>query len=206
MSKKELVSIITPLYYGKKYIKDLLQMIEKNSIEAKDVAEIEWVISNDCPDEHIEDICNSFFDIVVLNTDENVGIQGARVKGLNASSGGYVLFLDQDDFISDDWVKSQLECIGDNDAVVCDCEIDGMPVYNNGIIPALSVCVTKEYNLSVRHGFIPGQVLIRSKKIPELWKKKWLKYNCCDDYYLWLCMFATCCTFGYNPRKLYKHK
>lgn len=46
-------------------------------------------------------------------------IYGARVRGLENSSGKYVLFLDQDDQICPDYFLSQLQCIRDNDGVVC---------------------------------------------------------------------------------------
>lgn len=200
------VSIITPLYHGIKYLNGLSRMIEDNALQASDIARIEWIISNDSPEENVSELGNICgVEIVILNTDINRGIQGARVRGLNVSSGAYILFLDQDDYIAPTWIKSQLEHIGDADAVVCDCTFDGIPIYDNGKRPSLRECITKEYNISVKHGFIPGQVLLRKSSIPELWWHTWLDNNCCDDYYLWLCMYASGCHFVSNHNVLYEH-
>ena len=129
--RKTTISIITPLFKGKLFIKSLLEMIEGCASTALDYAKIEWIVSNDCPEEEIEfnDDPKSFM-VTVLNTDVNRGIQGARVRGLEAATGEYVLFLDQDDWISANWVRSQLEHIGDADACVCSATRDGKKFYD----------------------------------------------------------------------------
>ena len=205
--RKTTISIITPLFKGKLFIKSLLEMIEGCASTALDYAKIEWIVSNDCPEEEIEfnDDPKSFM-VTVLNTDVNRGIQGARVRGLEAATGEYVLFLDQDDWISANWVRSQLEHIGDADACVCSATRDGKKFYDTIQRSSLDICVTKEYNISDNWGFIPGQVLIKREAIPELWKNKWLKWNCCDDYFLWLLMFAKGCSFAMNRDVLYDHR
>ncbi len=207
MRLKKLFSIITPLYKGTKYLPDLSQMIEKCAKDASDFAEVEWIISNDDPEIPVnEPIVVSGVDVKILNSAINRGIQGARVTGLNVSTGEYVLFLDQDDYIAPEWITSQLGYIGDADAVVCSATRDGAKFYDTQTRPSLKVCVTKEYNISDNWGFIPGQVLLRKESIPELWKKRWLKWNCCDDYLLWILMFAKGSRFVVNPETLYDHR
>ncbi len=200
------ISIITPIYKGTQYISALSEMIGACARYAADYCKVEWIISNDEPSAPIDDVKINCVDVRVINTDLNRGIQGARVTGLNASTGEYVLFLDQDDYIVPEWITSQLSHIGDADAVVCSCKRDGKLFYDTFMRPSLSDCITKEFNVEKNWGFIPGQVLIKKDKIPELWKNKWLKWSCCDDYYLWLCMFAIGCKFESNPEILYEHK
>jgi glycosyltransferase involved in cell wall biosynthesis len=204
MMKK--VSIITPIYKGKKYIPRLSQMISVCALTAKISADVEWIISNDDPHNPIDDnIKIANVDTVVLQTDINRGIQGARVKGLEKSTGDYVLFLDQDDVIYPEWILSQVSTIGDADACVCDALDFGIPMYNNGSRPSLLECISEEYNINRYIGFNMGQTLIKKNSIPEQWISKWLKTNCCDDYYLWLCMFAQNCKFVANPKVLFEH-
>lgn len=206
MYNKIRISIITPLYKGKSYLNELFKMINENAKNVKDIASVEWIISNDYPGEFVNKInCISDVDIKILNTKINRGIQGARVKGLEASTGDYILFLDQDDFIFPFWIKSQLEHIEDADAVVCDGRIDEEPLYNVGNRGKLDECVLKDYAINEGIGFIPGQVLIKKSSIPMLWINKWLKNNCCDDYFLWLCMFEKGCVFRCNNDILYRH-
>lgn len=203
---RQRISVIVPLYHGKRYLNDLKKMICDAANEVNEKADVEWIISNDAPDERITDInCGEQLNVIVLNSDENRGIQGARVKGLEASSGDFVLFLDQDDIISREYFDKQLKYIGDADAVVCDAINDGQPMYPSADRTTLEEGVTKEFNLSVGCGFYPGQVLIRKNSIPEIWKQNWLSWNSCDDYYLWLCMFADGCRFQVNPCILYEH-
>ena len=203
---KTKISIITPLYKGKKYLPIIHKMLCECSAKIKEKADVEWIISNDYPLETIDMIKSSSSpEIIVLNTDVNRGIQGARVKGLEASSGEYVLFLDQDDWISSDWLYSQFDHIGTADACVCNATMDEIKFYGTVLRPPLDVCITREYNISTNWGFLPGQVLIRKEAIPGLWKTRWLKWNCCDDYYLWLLMYAENCKFVANSDILYNH-
>ncbi len=206
LNKRKKISIITPLFKGIKYLPVLSQMIEACAKQVADIAEVEWIISNDDPEAPLDIVKVTGVFVKVLNTAINRGIQGARVTGLNACTGEYVLFLDQDDSIDSRWIVSQIEHIGDADAVVCSCKRDGKLFYETTMRPSLSECVTKEFNVSKTWGFIPGQVLIKKDKIPELWKEHWLKWSCCDDYYLWLCMFSEECRFEINPEILYEHK
>ncbi len=205
MADKVVISIIVPLYHGRKYLKKLHEMIRLAADKASEVAHIEWIISSDDPDERIEHLEDEVVDIVVVNTDYNRGIQGARVIGLEASCGNYIVFFDQDDILTADYFISQLEHIGDADAVVCDALNYGYPMYPSGKRTTLEECITKEFNLYVDSGFIPGQVMIRRNSIPRTWINNWLKYNCCDDYYLWLCMYAENKVFAANLNVLYEH-
>ena len=50
------LSIITPLYKGKKYIPDLIKTIAKCVESASEIATVEWIISNDDPDEEIGEV------------------------------------------------------------------------------------------------------------------------------------------------------
>ncbi len=205
VGNRVVISIIVPLYHGIKYIDRLHEMISLAAEKASSVANVEWVISNDDPNEKVENLRDDLLDIVVVNTDVNQGIQGARVTGLKKSKGEYVVFFDQDDVLNADYFVSQLEHIGDADAVVCDGLDNGYPMYPSGKRNSLEESITKEFNLSVASGFIPGQVMLKRDSIPDIWINKWLKFNCCDDYYLWLCMYAGKKVFVSNPNVLYEH-
>lgn len=211
-----LISVITPVYHGRQYIPGLKRQLEECA--GRTDAELEWILSNDDPEADIDpaEYSDSVKDggringqgricIKVLNTDTNRGIQGARVRGLLACSGEFVTFLDQDDNIRPEYFASQLKAIGDADAAVCSMTDGGKESYGVHNRPPLDVCITKEYNLGTRVGFFPGQVLIRKKSIPELWTRRHLKWNSCDDYYLWLCMYAEGRRFVLNPEILYDH-
>ena len=209
------ISIITPIYKGKKYLPALARNIRENLELLDGDTSVEWIISNDYPDEPIGNICLSDTNeiginadnlkIIVLETDCNRGIQGARVQGLVVATGEFVLFLDQDDRIASDWISSQLSHIENGDAVVSECIFDNRPFYNNDDRPVLDICIRKEYLISEKNGFVPGQVLIRRNAIPETWKRRIMKTNCCDDQFLWICMFSQGEVFKPNPNTKYYH-
>ena len=92
-----LISVIVPLYHGKKYISDILEMMDNNLREENSNFEIELIFVNDCPDELITENDIQIYDRIkpiLLFNDKNCGIHYSRVKGLNKAHGEYILFFD----------------------------------------------------------------------------------------------------------------
>ena len=118
------VSVIIPIYKGNGYIESLLNKIEKNYQESQK----EVIFVNDYPDEEIIVGSQHDFPIRIINNEMNQGIHQTRINGLKKALGKYILFLDQDDEISDFFIKSQLEHIGDTDL----CIANGIMESENG--------------------------------------------------------------------------
>ena len=113
------ISIVVPVYYGEIYIPDMIHQIEKCREYLQDEDYIEVIFVNDAPDAPLSYNWKSeSVHINIINTDKNVGIHGARVKGLKESQGDYILFLDQDDLIKPQFLYNQLMAIEKNDAAV----------------------------------------------------------------------------------------
>lgn len=198
-------SIVVPIYYGEKYIPGIIRQIEacKVHMSSRDYFEILFV--NDAPNAPINTEWNSkTIDIVVINSDKNIGIHGTRLRGLAQSKGEYILFLDQDDLIKENYFQSQMQKLGEGDAVVCKALNGGKSVYVNDKyfinIPNKKF-VLKEWNLIVS----PGQVLLKRNSIPDTWIKNVIKNNGADDWFLWICMYAEKCKFSLNEEILYEH-
>ena len=201
---RQMVSVIVPLYYGKKYVGQILKQIEKNNAYACDI-EIQLVFYNDCPDENIKiDHAKYNFEIEVINADRNAGIHGARVNALRQAAGEYILFLDQDDVIRDNYIQSQCQKIGDADAVVCRL-INGKRLHYTDSFRFEEV-ITKEFMLKNWCPIVsPGQVLLRKEAVSDIWKENILKNNGADDYFLWLCMMAEEKRLALNQEVLFEH-
>ena len=201
------ISVIIPFYKGNQYLEYLLDILDKNNKLINEKMEVIFV--NDYPDEKLE--INSFhdYDIHVVNNKENMGIHHSRVNGLNKAKGKYILFLDQDDEISEECIKSQLEHIGNADLCISngimESDKESHLIYKNKR--------SQDY-LKKQIGFIkvrdlivsPGQCLIRKESIPEFWKHHFLTVNCADDYMLFLLMVDRKCEFTVNYNVLYTHK
>lgn len=199
----EHISVIVPVYHGRKYIKNILAQLER-CCEISDKYTLELVFVNDDPHERLERISSEKLTVKLVETDQNRGIHAARVRGLKNSTGSYILFLDQDDCISPDYFVSQLRHLGNADAVVCRLLHEGRQFYDTRM-PFESV-MNREFVISVRNPIIsPGQVLILREKIPDIWKEAELQNNGADDWMLWICMMGSHKKFALNSDILFEH-
>lgn len=202
------ISIICPLYKGGKYINDIIDMAIRNYNIAKKTYEIylEVIFVNDYIYDKIELHKYKVKDISVklLENKKNEGIHFSRVRGLEESDGDYIVFLDQDDDISDNYILSQISNIGDFDAVVCNGINMGHKIYYSRKMMQ-NICEKQEYLKGKNLIISPGQVLIKKKSVPIMWKNVILKNNGADDYFLWILMLLNGKKLGCNYNVLYKH-
>lgn len=202
------ISVVVPIYYGRRYMADMIRQVELCREYLDDEDSIELLFVNDAPDDPLpQEWETQSIQVIVINTDKNVGIQEARLKGLRHCHGEYVLFLDQDDLIRPRYFRSQLLTIGKSDAVVCRAIHDGKMWYAGENV--FEKAVSKEFMLGMKWGWnpiaSPGQVLVRKQAIPEIWKESVLTYRGADDWLLWLCMISQGCSFALNQDVLYEH-
>lgn len=199
------ISVVVPIYYGEKYIPDMIHQIEKCKGYLLDEDYIEVIFVNDAPNAPLSSSWKSdLVRVIIINTDKNVGIHGARVRGLKECQGDYILFLDQDDLVKSSYFYNQFSVLEENDATVCKAIHDGKNAYPDDDV--FQKIVSKEYMLGKwNHIISPGQVLLRRTSIPAIWTEIILKHNGADDWFLWLCMLSAGCTFALNPEILYEH-
>ncbi len=204
-----MISIIVPFYKGNQYLHQMLQQFKNNQTHLKQhypEMNLELVIMNDSPSIQVD--FEETEDIHIINNEQNLGIHGTRINGLNYIKGEFVLFLDQDDKIEDYYIVSQYEHLKDSDVVVCNAieEKDNLPVvfYKS---KKHQVCCQelKWYFTTTNQILSPGQCLIKVEKIPTFWKEHTLKVNGADDMLLWVCMLLERCKFNINEEILYTH-
>ena len=206
-----LVSVIIPLYKGRKYIPRLIRIIEYNKQNLYGINDVELIFVNDYPDEIIseEDIRSNDIKTKLVVNPQNYGIHKSRIIGLENASGEYILFLDQDDVIKRDCIDKQLEAIkDDSDVVVCNGIVKA-PTYRKILYKYWFMHITVKYLFFyTKFGcriISPGQCLIRRDSIPELWKREVLKNNGADDFFLWILMLSEGKRFTINREPLYLH-
>lgn len=203
------ISVISPIYKGKKYVQNLINMIEENAVllNKEQGATVELVLVNDYPEEPLKVYYSNIIIITQITNSKNIGIHASRVVGLNKSQGEYILFLDQDDEIDRLFLVKQWNGLLDADAVVCNGFLESDTkrkiIYMNCDIQ-LKVCDIKNYTFG-NPIVSPGQVLIRKSSIPNIWKENILKHNGADDMFLWMLMLGEGCVFNINNDTLYKH-
>lgn len=205
------VSVIVPFYEGNKYINNILRMLRENAKRANNIS-IEAIIVNDSPEIEIkynEELVDGYI-LTVIQHRCNMGIQQARITGINAAEGQYIMMLDQDDEIASSAIKSQYELIGDNAAVLS----NGYSENSAGIKTKLyksrkQMSVVNDFSYFFYFGNMiasPGLCLVRKDKIPSIWMTKIMKINGADDWLLWILFLNEGNKFLLNEKFLYTHK
>lgn len=206
-----MITMITNLYHGNSYVKNLVAMAEENAklLQKKYPEEtVEYLFINDSPEEPLTLPLSTILSVKEVANEKNQGIHGAKVKALEAARGEYVLFLDQDDRIMPDCLLTHYENMADTQVSVS----NGYRVYGERLEPLYGRKLVKKmllYKWCYIYGtdliFSMGQCMIRKNAIPEYWKEHILQINGSDDFYLWLCMFGEKKHFRFVEKVLYNH-
>lgn len=119
------ISVIVPVYNVEKYLRKCL-----DSIIYQNLREIEIIIVNDCsPDNSlkiIQEYTKKDERIILVNKEKNEGIASTRNSGLEIARGEYILYIDSDDWIEQNYFKDMYELAIKNnaDVVISDFYVD----------------------------------------------------------------------------------
>lgn len=104
------LTIIVPVYNVENYIRSSLESLFRQGLDER---RFEVVVVNDGTKdksmEVIQDIIAQHSNVTVVNQ-ENQGLSVARNTGLKHAAGEYILFVDSDDLLIDNTLKSLLDC------------------------------------------------------------------------------------------------
>lgn len=207
------ISVITPFYKGNAYISGLVLNIMKNAENLKKVfpkCSVELLIVNDSPDVEVELPAETGdVECIVVTHKVNSGIHQARVTGLENSGGDYILFLDQDDTVSESFFIEQLPYMKKYDVVIGNAYIEDAEKKCVALYRTKGdfekVLDVESYIYSHNQITSPGQCMIRKKAIPKEWCQYIMQKNGSDDLFLWMLMFYSNAKFGVNKKCLYTH-
>ena len=109
------VSVIIPVYNAEQYLRKCL-----DSVLAQTYQDFEIICIDDGSTDNSGAICDEYAKkdsrIRVLHK-ENGGVSSARNAGLNIAEGGYITFIDSDDYVDTDYIQTLYENLEDADAV-----------------------------------------------------------------------------------------
>lgn len=109
------VSVIVPVYNVEAYLRECL-----DSIIAQDYENLEVIMVDDCSADSSLEICREYARrdkrFHVVENQMNSGPSFTRNRGLAASSGEWIVFLDSDDLIAPYGISHLLEAALENDA------------------------------------------------------------------------------------------
>lgn len=108
------VSIIVPVYKVEKFLSRCLDSLLNQTIQSYEI-----ICINDCSPDRCGDILQKYAlkypnIINVITNEQNLGLGLSRNKGIEASRGEYLMFVDSDDYVEPDYVESYLREMRDN--------------------------------------------------------------------------------------------
>lgn len=97
------ISIIIPVYNREKYIGRCLRSLLTQSFG---VENFEMIVIDDGSTDDTKKILNAFKeDIKIITNEENIGLPASLNKGIKASRGKYIVRVDSDDYVNNDFLK-----------------------------------------------------------------------------------------------------
>ena len=116
---KDIVSVIVPIYKVEKFLYQCVKTILQQSYE-----NLEIILVDDGSPDNCGKICDEFATqdhrIKVIHK-QNGGLSDARNVGIDVATGGYITFIDSDDYIMTDMIESLMSIIVDKNTDIAQC-------------------------------------------------------------------------------------
>jgi GT2 family glycosyltransferase len=109
--ESELVSIVIPVFNLVDYTRICLESIWRNTKHPFELI----IVDNGSTDGTVEYLAR--LPCMVIRNDVNLGVPKAFNQGIRASSGKYVLTLNNDTIVTPDWLSRMVRCAESNDAI-----------------------------------------------------------------------------------------
>lgn len=129
------VSIIMPVFNSAKYLRQTLDSVVNQTFH-----DFELIAVNDGSTDNSEEILNEYKEKIehfTIVNQLNSGVSSARNKGIDLANGKYISFLDSDDLLHKDYLKTLYEIADNNycDIVICEYYLyyDKMNILNENI-------------------------------------------------------------------------
>ncbi len=115
------VSIIIPVYNGEKFIQRAIRSVVDQNFPRK---QFEIIVVDDGSTDNTLDIIQPFKDTIrIMRHEKNMGLAASRNTGIKAAKGQYIVNLDADDYLHQDFLYIETMFLSlnvDFDAVSCD--------------------------------------------------------------------------------------
>ena len=116
MKKNPQISIIIPVYNVDKYINRCIDSILKQTYKDYEII----LIDDGSKDTSLKKIKSyeKKYDFIKVFSQKNSGPALTRNRGIDNASGKYIMFIDSDDYIDEDYLEKYINNIDDNDIVI----------------------------------------------------------------------------------------
>lgn len=181
--KKNLVSIITPMYNSEKFIEATIKSVLNQTYQ-----EWEMLIIDDCSTDNSPNIVKSYMQqdsrIRCIKTETNKGVSNARNLALSKATGQFIAFLDSDDQWNSSKLEKQVNFMLENDYVISFTSYELMDENDKKLNKVIKVPPNVDYKRLLK-GNILGclTVVIDKSKLDFEIKMSGVRH---EDYVLWL--------------------
>lgn len=190
--KKELVSIITPMYKGAAFVGKTIR-----SVLSQTYPYWEMIIVDDCSPDNgagIAEVKKYTFDprVKLIESKENRGASGARNVALKKAQGRYIAFLDSDDIWHSDFLQHQLEFMKEQNAALVFSSYRRIDEHTEEELLRPFVVPKKATYRSLLKScpIFPSTAVYDTEKTPKIFFNECLG-SMRDDYVYWLAMLKT---------------
>ena len=135
-----LISVIVPVYKTEQYLRQCVDSIINQTFKDFELILVDDGSPDNCP-AICDEYANNFENVKVIHK-ANGGLVSARKAGTNVASGQYVLAVDSDDFITDDYLQGFADAIEKNNA---DIVVGGFCTYNETNTTPFCCATSKGY-------------------------------------------------------------
>ena len=197
------ISIIVPVYNSEKFLKRCI-----DSVLSQTHQNIEIILVNDGSIDKSSEICDLYAkkDNVKVEHIKNSGAGGARNVGLRLATGDYISFVDSDDWIHPEMLKTMLSTCQENGVSLVECDL--VRVKSHLKIPNIE----NKYSVIIKSRIESlKQILLdqRFSVVVRLYKKELLndiffqENIMSEDVYFTLEVFGRISTLAVIPNKFY---
>lgn len=121
------VSIIIPVYNGEKYIEKCLKSVMQQTYK-----DIEIIVINDGSKDNTNKIIQAYKEKdkrILYLVQENRGVSASRNKAIQKATGEYIVFVDADDTINEDYVEVLVQTIEKENVDIVACGYTDISIY-----------------------------------------------------------------------------
>lgn len=115
MDQQPIISIITPVYNGEKYIEETINSV----LSAKSKFPLEYIVLDDGSSDSTPSIIEKFKHKIIIETHKNVGEASTVNRGIEIAKGIYILILNADDpLLTGDLINKGIKEISKDNSIV----------------------------------------------------------------------------------------
>ena len=202
--KNNLVSIITPLYNGERFVSQTIE-----SVLAQTYPHWEMIIVNDGSKDHSEAIAQSYAEKdsrIRVFSQSNGGSASARNHGIREAKGRYMVFLDADDYWDHTFLSEQLQFMQEKKAKIVCASCRRVDENDHEVLQPMIVPAKANYHDLLKTCSLPClTTMIDRQDLCDIFFHEELK-SLRDDYVLWLSLIKqTDYAYG-NPKVLASYR